>query len=53
MIHVLKNVIFLGILIDPMVYFTGKSITNTNNSRGQGKLFDEKTRDKNLMTLSL
>ncbi len=33
MIYVWKNVLILGILIDSLVYFTGKSITNTNNSR--------------------
>jgi hypothetical protein len=33
MTYVCKNVLILGILIDSPVYFAGKSITKTNNSR--------------------
>jgi hypothetical protein len=33
MIYVWKNALTLGILIDSLVYFTKKSIINTNNSR--------------------
>ncbi len=64
----LKKLPNLGILINSLVYFTGKSILNTNYFENiqkkikiisehaywdQGKLFDEETGDKNLVTLSL
>ncbi len=32
MIYVWKNFLILGILIDTLVYFAGKSFMNTNNS---------------------
>ncbi len=38
MICVWKNVLILGILIDSLVYFAGKSITNANNSRIYNKM---------------
>ncbi len=66
MIYVWKNFLILGILIDTLVYFAGKPFMNTNNFGiikklkiisghaywDQEKLFDEKTRDKNLLMLS-
>ncbi len=33
MIYVWKNVLILGILINSLMYFAGKSITKTINSR--------------------
>ncbi len=67
MIYVWKNVLILRILIDSLVYFAGKSIMNTNNSRiflkiqnyfyacllDHEKLFDKNNGDKNLVTQSL
>jgi hypothetical protein len=64
----LKKLPNLGILINSLEYFKGKSILNTNYSANiqkkikiisehaywdQVKLFDEETRDKNLVMLSL
>ncbi len=67
MIYVWKNVLILRILMDSLVYFAGKLIMNTKNSRiflkiqnwfqacllDQEKLFDKKTEIKSRDTIPL
>ncbi len=67
MIYIWKIFLILGSLIDSLVYFAGKSFANTNKFAifkkiqiisehaywDQEKLFDEKSGDKNHVTLSL
>jgi hypothetical protein len=67
MIYVWKNFLILGILNDSLVYFAGKSITNTNNSRifskmknyflacqlGPGEVWWKKQRQKSRDTVPL